>query len=215
MYNLPYHKEHDGEAILAFIQQYPFAFFTVCDEQNRPVATQVPLLAEEREGTLYLTGHIMRNTDHHKALLKNPYALAVFTGPHTYVSATWYSSPKASTWNYMSVHAKGNVTFLDEEGLVAAMKKLTSHFEHNDPASSTTYDNLPASYTAPLIKAIDAFEIKVDDLDTVFKLSQDRDEASYHNIIRKLTEQGGDGKLIADIMSARAHLVFPAGEQIA
>jgi transcriptional regulator len=210
MYNLPYHKEEDAAAVLAFINQYPFAFLTICDEQHRPVATQVPLLAEEREGTLYLTGHVMRNTDHHKALLQNPYALAVFTGPHTYVSATWYSSPKGSTWNYMSVHAKGNVRLLDEEGLIKVMKKLTLHFENGNAESNTTFDNLPASYTAPLVKAIAGFEIAVDDLDTVFKLSQDRDETSYHNIIEKLTEQGGDGKLIADIMRQRKHLVFGA-----
>jgi transcriptional regulator len=209
MYNLPYYKEEDKEVILHFIHAHPFAFLSGCDENNKPVATQLPVFIEEREGTHYLTGHIMRNMDHHKAFVKNPNVLVVFTGAHTYVSATWYSNPhQASTWNYMSVHAKGKINFLDEEGLIRIMKKLTLHFENNNPVSSTIFDNLKEEYKQPLLKAIVAFEIKVESIEHVFKLSQDRDEASYHNIIQKLTEQGGDGKLIAEIMKERIGKVF-------
>jgi len=209
MYNLPYYKENDQEVILKFIHEHPFAFVAGCDEQQKSVATQVPVFIEERDGIYFLTGHIMRQTDHHIAFTKNPEVLVVFTGPHTYVSATWYSNPhQASTWNYMSVHAKGSIKFLDEEGLIRVLKKLTLHYEKNNTASSTVFDNLSAEYKQPLMKAIVAFEIEVKSLNHVFKLSQDRDEASYHNIIEKLSEQGGDGKLIADIMSERASKVF-------
>jgi len=209
MYDLPYYKEEDQQVILKFIHEHPFAFLAGCDEHHKPVATQVPVFIEERDGVYFLTGHIMRQTDHHKALEKNPEVLAVFTGPHTYVSATWYSNPRqASTFNYMSVHAKGKIKFLDEEGLVTVLKKLTRHFEKNNTQSTTIFDNLTAEYKQPLMKAIVAFEIEVESIEHVFKLSQDRDEASYHNIIAKLSEQGGDGKLIADIMKERAGKVF-------
>lgn len=209
MYDLPYHKEHDKNVILRLIRDYPFAFLAGCDENNEPVATQVPVFIEERQGVYFLTGHIMRNTDHHKAFEKNPAVLVVFTGPHTYVSATWYSNPKqASTWNYMSVHAKGKIKFLDEDALADALKKLTLHFENNNPDSSTIFDNLSAEYKQPLMKAIAAFEIEVECLDTVFKLSQDRDETSYHNIIKNLSEHDGDGKLIAEEMKQRASKLF-------
>jgi transcriptional regulator len=209
MYDLPYYKEDDREVILQFIHHHPFAFIAGCDGNQKPVATQVPVFIEEREGTYYLTGHIMRQTDHHIGFLKNPSVLVVFTGPHTYVSATWYSNPvQASTWNYMSVHAKGKIKFLDEDSLINILKKLTLHFENNDAASSTVFENLPAEYKQPLMKAIVAFEIEVESIEHVFKLSQDRDEASYHNIIQKLSEQGGDGKLIADVMKQRALKVF-------
>lgn len=93
MYDLPYHKERDEQVIQAFIEQHPFAFLTGCDAANKPVATQVPLFLEEKEGRIFLSGHIMKNTDHHKAFLQNENVLAVFTGNHTYVSATWYSNP--------------------------------------------------------------------------------------------------------------------------
>lgn len=209
MYDLPYYKEEDREVILRFIHEHPFAFLSGCDENQKPVATQVPVFIEERAGVHYLTGHIMRQTDHYKAFEKNPSVLVVFTGAHTYVSATWYSNPvQASTWNYMSVHAKGKIKFLDENGLINVLKKLTLHFENNNPASSTIFDNLPSEYKRPLMNAISAFEIEVESIEHVFKLSQDRDEASYHNIIQKLSEQGGDGKLIADVMKQRASKLF-------
>ncbi len=210
MYDLPYYKEEDKQVIIDFIHQHPFAFLSGCGEDNKPVATQLPVFIEERKGVYYLTGHIMRNTDHHKAFAKNPDVLVLFTGPHVYVSGTWYSNPsQASTWNYMSVHAKGKLKFLDEAGLIEVLKKLSLHFEKDNSSSTTIFDKLTEQYKAPLMKAIVAFEVQVERLDHVFKLSQNRDEASYHNIIKKLSEQGGDGKAIADIMQERITKVFP------
>ena len=204
MYDLPYYKENDKEIILQFIHKHPFAFLAGCDEHQKPVATQVPVFIEERDGVYYLTGHIMRKTDHHLAFEKNPDVLVVFTGPHTYVSATWYSNPhQASTWNYMSVHARGKIKFLNEDALENVLKKLTLHFENNNHDSTTIFDNLADEYKKPLMKAIAAFEIQIESIENVFKLSQDRDEASYNNIIQKLSEQGGDGKLIAEEMKNR------------
>src|SRR5690348_8684995 len=99
MYNLPHHKEQDREVILQFMREHPFVFLTGCNADNKPVVTQVPVFIDERDGKLFLSGHIMRNTDHHKAFAHNPNVLAVFTGPHTYVSATLYTDPhKGSTW---------------------------------------------------------------------------------------------------------------------
>ena len=93
MYDLPYHKETDPQVIQAFIEEHPFALLSGCDAEQRPVATQVPLFLEERDGKPVLRGHIMKNTDHHKAFLQNANVLAVFTGKHTHVSGTWYSNP--------------------------------------------------------------------------------------------------------------------------
>ncbi|HEX6845531.1 MAG TPA: FMN-binding negative transcriptional regulator, partial [Chitinophagaceae bacterium] len=180
MYNLPYFKEEDQEVVLTFMRAHPFVFLSGVDEENKPVATQVPVFIDERDGKLFLTGHIMRNNDHHKAFEKNPNVLAVFTGPHVYVSATWYDNPhQASTWNYMSVHAKGKIRFGDYHDLVAILKRLTLHYENNNAASTTVFDNLSSSYKEPLMKAIVAFEIAVVSIDNVFKLSQNRDEKSF------------------------------------
>jgi transcriptional regulator len=210
MYDLPYHKEQNEKVIKEFIEKYPFAFLSGSDSENKPVATQVPVFIEEHNGKKILRGHIMKNTDHHKAFLHNENVLVVFTGHHTYVSGTWYSNPHTpSTWNFMSVHAKGIVRFLDDAALIDVLRMTTLHFENHNQQSATIFDNLPSEYTQKLMKAIVAFEIEVKEMDTVFKLSQDRDIKSYHNIIEKLKEQNEAGKVIAAEMEKRTKQVFP------
>ncbi len=212
MYNFSYFKEKDRQTILAFLEAHPFAFLTGSDVSGKQVATQVPLLVEERHGELYLQGHIMRNTDHHKSFVENPNALAVFTGPSAYVSASWYSNPQiGSTWNYMSVHISGQVKFMSSDELIQFMRKLTLKFEKGNEQSLTIYDNLPDTFLSKMMPAIVGFEIKADHIDNVFKLSQNRDEKSYLNIISKLEEQGGNSALIAQEMKKRKGELFPPG----
>ena len=209
MYNLPYFKEKDEAVVLDFVHRHPFAFIAGCDENNKPIATQIPVFIEKKGDKLFLTGHMMRNSDHHKAFEKNPAVLCVFTGAHTYVSATWYSNPhQASTWNYMSVHAKGTLRFMDEKGLIEVLRKTSLHFEGGNTNSSTAFDNLAEEYTSRLMKAIVAFEVEVEELDTVFKLSQNRDEESYTNIIRKLEGGEADAIAVAQEMKQRAPKLF-------
>mgnify|MGYP001576877445 CR=1 FL=1 len=210
MYDLPYHKERNEQVVKEFIARYPFAFLTGCDGDSKPVATQVPVFIEEKDGKKILRGHIMKNTDHHKAFMQNSNVLVVFTGHHCYVSGTWYSNPHTpSTWNFMSVHAKGVIRLLDDEALVDVLRMTTLHFENNNRQSATVFDNLPSEYTQRLMKAIVAFEIEITDLDTVFKLSQDRDEKSYNTIIDRLAERGESGQVIAAEMKKRVKEVFP------
>lgn len=210
MYNLPHHKEHNEQVIQEFIDQYPFAFLTGCDSENKPVVTQVPVFVEELNGRKVLRGHIMKNTDHHKAFLHNQNVLSVFTGKHTYVSGTWYSNPyTASTWNYMSVHVKGIIRFLDENALEDVLRMTSLHFEGQNEQSTTVFDNLPLAFKQKVMHAIVAFEIEIIEMDTVFKLSQDRDAESYENIIQKLNEQGEDARVIASEMEKRKKELFP------
>lgn len=208
MYNLPYFKEQDKETILEFIRKHPFAFLAGADASGKPIVTQIPVFIDEREGRLYLSGHIMKNTDHHQAFLQNEKVLAVFTGPHTYVSASWYTDRKqASTWNYMSVHARGTIRFTDEQALLDILKRTTNHFE-NDPQSGSNFEDLPEEYVNRLSKAIVAFEIKVEQLENVFKLSQNRDQQSYDNIIERLKEKDDEAKKVAEEMMARRSKLF-------
>jgi transcriptional regulator len=214
MYDLPYHKENNELVINEFIAKYPFAFLTGCNSENKPVATQIPVFIEETNGRKILRGHIMKNTDHHKAFVQNKNALVVFTGHHSYVSGTWYNNPYTpSTWNYMSVHVKGIIQFLDDNALIDALRMTTLHFENYNQQSTTIYDNLPSDYTRRLMQAIVAFEIEVKEIDTVFKLSQDRDAKSYDNIINRLKQQGESGQVIAAEMEKRTTEVFPTNKE--
>lgn len=212
MYSFSYFKEKDQQLILEFLDKYPFAFLSGCNLLGSPVATQIPVLFEERNGELFLQGHIMRNTDHHKALVENPNALIVFTGPNTYVSASWYSNSNiGSTWNYMSVHISGQLKFMSSDELIQFMRKFTLKFEKGNKASQTIYDNLPENYLGKMLPAIAGFEMKATKIDNVFKLSQNRDEKSYLNIISKLEEQGGNSAWIAEEMKKRKSELFPPG----
>lgn len=207
MYNLPYYKEKDKQVLLNFIRQHPFAMVIGCAD-NVPAATQIPLLLEEREDKLFFTGHFMRNTDHHKAFEQNANVLCVFTGPHTYVSASLYSNPQtASTWDYISIHAKGQMHFLDNSALLTILEKTTSLFENNEHSPSS-YKNLPKEYVEKLATAIIGFEIEVMEMDNVFKLSQNRDEQSYQRIIDHLGEGDDDAKQIAVEMKKRKQALF-------
>ncbi|MGN6493110.1 MAG: FMN-binding negative transcriptional regulator [Agriterribacter sp.] len=204
MYTSNQFKEEDVSVVLGFIKQNPFATLCGCDADNKPVATHIPFLVEERGGQLFLLGHIMRKTDHHKALEQNPEALVIFNGPHSYISASWYTNPQtASTWNYITVHARGAVRFVDETALLDILTRTTALFENN-PDSPALVEKMPEAYVSGLSKAIVGFEIAVMQLDNLFKLSQNRDEKSYKNIIEKLKEQGTvDAGRIAEEMEKR------------
>lgn len=212
MYHFSYFKEKDQQEILRFMEEHPFAFLTGSFKSGAQVATQIPVLIEVRDGELIIRGHIMRNTDHHKALMENPNALAVFTGPSCYVSASWYSNPQiGSTWNYMSVHVSGKVQFMSDDELVQFMRAFTLKFENGNTDSQTIYDNLPDEFLRKMMPAITGFEIRAEKLENVFKLSQNRDEKSYTNIISKLEEKGGESALIAAEMRKRQSALFPPG----
>ena len=209
MYNVPYFKEQDQKILLDFIEEYPLAFITGIDADGKPVATQIPILVVKRDGDLYLQGHMMRNADHHKAFKENPQVLAVFTGPNCYVSASWYTDPHGgSTWNYMSVHVQGEIQFLPEAQLKSLMQDFTLKHEKENTKSPTVFNNLPESYHAKMLPAIEGFELKIDQLKNVFKLSQNRDEASYTNIIKELEAQGGYAEMVAKEMKKRKDKLF-------
>ena len=202
MYNIPHFKESDQQVILQFMREHSFALVIGC-HGNTPVATQLPLLMEERDGKLFLLGHFMRSTDHHKAFEKNREVLCVFTGPHAYVSASWYTNPQqASTWNYMTVQARGKMVFTDEEKLREILERTTTHYEGGEQTAAG-YHQLPSHYIDKLIGAIVGFEIEVTALENTFKLCQNRDAVSYQNIMRHLQNGDAEAQAIAAEMQKR------------
>lgn len=210
MYNVPHFKTQDQEEILAFMQAHPFVMLCGVDDHHLPVATQVPVLIEQRNDKLYLLAHVMRKQDHTKAFEANPNVLAVFYGAHTYVSASWYENKQvASTWNYQAVHARGILTFLDDAGLHNVLTRLTAAFEQNEHSPSLVH-KMDETYVKNNMKAIVAFEIEITHVQHVFKLSQNRDEKSYENIIGQLSQKDADAKAIADTMKYRKPKVFPS-----
>ncbi|MEQ1934504.1 MAG: FMN-binding negative transcriptional regulator [Fimbriimonadaceae bacterium] len=188
-------REDDRGRILDFIREYPLASVTTTSESGWPVATHVPMLIEERGDQLFLRGHVMRKTDHWQAFSDHPKALAMFHGPNCPVLASWYpETDNGGTWNYMVAHVYGHLTMLPEEELVKILRELKDFYEGGQ---SSWFDKLSPEYLAKMLPAIQAFEIEVDRLQAVFKLSQNRDDASYANVIRNLSERGGASAEVA------------------
>jgi transcriptional regulator len=210
MYDFPQYKESDREKIIAFMKDHPFVMLIGVDRKGRIVCTQIPVLIEEREGKLYILGHIARKLDHERALAENPNALIVFSSLNTYVSGSWYSGEPhvGSTWNYISIHARGELKWMSEKDLREFMRKFTLYFEKNNTQSTTIFDNLPTDYIERMIKGIIGFEMEVTELENVHKLSQNRDEKSYQDIIEKLEQQDASGKFIAERMKENESRLF-------
>jgi transcriptional regulator len=210
MYSLPQYKEKDHEKVIAFMKEHPFVSLVGVDGSGRIEFTQLPVMVKERDGEVVIQGHIAKKLDHEKAIRENPEVLAVFTGPHSYISGKWYigNLQQASTWNYISVHARGKVRWMSDQELVDLLREFTLYFENNDRSSNTIYDNLPEEYIQRIIKGIVGFEFVVTELENVFKLSQTRDKASYMTIIEKLSSQDEAGKYIAEKMRENIPRIF-------
>ncbi|HEY2347898.1 MAG TPA: FMN-binding negative transcriptional regulator [Puia sp.] len=200
MYDIPYFKAEHPEEILAYMKAHPFALICGADSNRIPVATQIPVLFENRNDKLYLQGHFMKKQDHTNAFMKHPDALIVFSGAHSYVSASWYESKQiASTWNYQSVQASGVIRFQDTAFLLQLITRLTETFEAS--GSPSLVQKMEDSYVQQMMQAIVAFEMEVVSVRHVFKLSQNRDEKSRENIISHLSEHGASGLEIARAMN--------------
>ena len=188
MYKFSHYTEQDQQKVIDFMKENTFALITGMGE-DYPVATQIPLAIKIKDGKIFLEGHMMKKTDHHLAFEKNNSVLVLFTGPHCFVNANWYTDPQmGSTWNYMTVHAKGKITFMDEEGTRNAVKAVSDKYAGT--TSESAFDNLPKEYINHMVKAILGFTIEVETFENVFKLSQNRDEASQKNIIEQLKKRG-------------------------
>jgi transcriptional regulator len=207
MYHVPYFKANEHAEVIAFMKAHPFVTICGIDKNNLPVATHIPVLIVERDDKLYLQAHIMRKQDHHLAFENNGNVLVIFQGANAYVSSSWYhNDDRGSTWNYQAVHAKGLLRFLSEKELFDLLTNLTAHFE-KDPNSPSQVKNLSDEYMQSNMKAIIALEIEVKDLQHVFKMSQNRNKQSYHNIIGELEQGDLAAKTVAEEMRKNANKI--------
>jgi transcriptional regulator len=194
MYKSVAFTEENMDKVIEFMKENPFAVIIGLGEQY-PVASHIPLSVEKNEnGKIFLCGHLAKKTEHHGVFEKNENVLVIFNGPHSYISASWYTNPQvASTWNYMTVHAKGKIIFTDEEGTYTIIKSITDHYEGLDTAAS--FDQLPKAYVMNMIKAIVGFRIEVENIDNTFKLSQNHNVATRHSIVSHLRDRGDEHSL--------------------
>jgi transcriptional regulator len=170
------------------------------------IASQIPFLVERRDQLLYLQGHLARANPQLADLDSGGEALAIFQGPHAYISPNWYEpGPAVPTWNYATVHAYGTArTIADPDWLRDFVRRLTERHEAREPGPSWRMDDLPEKYVGSMLNGIVGIEIAVSRLDGKFKLSQNRPAADRPRIIAALERrEDADSQAVARLMRQR------------
>jgi transcriptional regulator len=193
----------DREVIERFIASHGFATL-VSQHGEGPFATHVPLLLDRDGDRDVLLGHVARANPHWRSFDGESEALAIFHGPHAYVSPSWYAtSPAVPTWNYAVVHVYGRPRVIDDGSHVRALlERLVARYE-STRAQPWSASELPPEYMERLTKAIVAFEMPVDRIEAKFKLGQNRSRQDVEGVIDALTDEGGaNGRALAELMRA-------------
>ena len=196
MYVPPHFAQRESAECLALIEREPFGLL-VTGNAGAPFATHLPFLLQQRGAQAVLTGHVARANPHWRSFDGTQEALAVFQGPHGYISPAWYASPgRVPTWNYVAVHAYGAPRIVEDadaaRGLVAAM---TDRFESVRSAPWSLSD-LPEREAGKLLAALVVFEMPVMRLEGKWKLGQHMAGEDRLGAIAGLTREGGDAALI-------------------
>jgi len=185
MYIPPPFRIEDPAKLSAFIQQNGFATLVT---QNLD-ANHMPMLLDGN----VLRGHVARANPVWKS--GEGTVLAIFLGPHAYVSPNWYPSKAETgkavpTWNYITVHARGRIQWRQEpDWLRAHVTALSQEHESGRPSPWQVSD-APANYVDGLLRAIVGFELTIESLEGKYKLSQNRDAADRAGVRDALAREG-------------------------
>lgn len=174
------------------MQAHGWALLVTADETGVPLATHLALHWHD-DGSPHgaLLGHLARANGHWRLFQRPVESLAMFWGPHAYVSPTWYApGPKVPTWNYVTVHAYGRPEIVEDTAdALAILRRLSTTYEGADGWS---LDVLPPGNAEAQTRGIVAFRMPLARVETKLKLGQNRDLEDRHRVIARLEECGGD-----------------------
>ncbi len=172
------------------IQENSFA--TLYSQHNgMPFATHLPLTLD-KENT-YLYGHFARPNPQWKDI-ENQTVLAIFQGPHCYISPSWYETNKAvPTWNYVTVHVYGEIELLeDEQELIGSLYDMVLKYEA--PNSSYGLQDLDPTFLDGMNKGIQGFKIKINKIEGKEKLSQNHSLQRRELVVQQLEQNSNTGE---------------------
>ena len=195
----------DHDALCAAIRTHPFGLLTSPGPDGVPAATHVPFLLTDG-APMTLVTHLARANPQARALQAGPQVRVVFSGPHGYVSPTWYANPaQVPTWNYVAVHAIGRATITEAaDRLQQIVTNLARDYEGAGDAA-WSFHRLPESLQAGLLRSIIGVEITVDRLIGAWKLSQNKSTDDRTGVIAALeaTGQADDARLAQAMRACR------------
>jgi transcriptional regulator len=194
MYIPEIYKNENQEDIKHFLQKNSFGIL-INQTNGKLWATHIPLeLDTNKEGKQVLLGHISKENPQWTSFADNDEVLAIFTGVNNYISSSWYDHENVPTWNYIAVHIYGTIKIVEGEAVVESLKKLVDKHEQNSKNPVRVEDF--SKKTMMQIKGIVAFEVEIKEIQATHKLSQNRDDKNYQNIISEL-EKTNDNQAIA------------------
>ncbi|MCY8718110.1 FMN-binding negative transcriptional regulator [Bacillus sp. S10C12M] len=187
MYIPRYFKVTNVDEIWEFVQENAFGTI-VTTNQGKPIATHLPLQLIREGDTYYITGHIAYGNPQWRTFETCENVLVMFQGPHAYISSSWYKQENVPTWNYQAVHVYGTASTLNEEELKQDLAMLLQKYEKHRE-NPVLWDTLSPQLLEKELKGIVGFKIKVQEVQAANKLSQNRKDEDYQNIVSKLYEQ--------------------------
>jgi transcriptional regulator len=183
---IPEHfRVRDHATAMAFMRANPFAIL-ISSTDDGPFATHLPLVIREQEERVILRGHVAKANPHWGYLQQQSRALAIFHGPHSYISPTNYTTREnVPTWNYGAVHVYGEArVFSEPTETLTVLHELIPMFE---PAFAEQWASLNEAYRERMLSHIVGFEIAVTKVEAKFKLSQNRTKEEQANVIKSLS----------------------------
>ncbi len=179
--------------IFDFIKNNGFATLISVNTEGMPLATHIPIMLEKTAtDEPILRGHVSRANPHAKLLLENPQALVIFQGAHAYISSSWYTHENVSTWNYSAVHVYGKIKILTDDELWDSVSQLTAKYEAS-VENPKFVEGMSTDFLKREIKGIIGFEMTLDDVQAKAKLSQNRKDVDYQQVVEAL-EKTSDGQ---------------------
>lgn len=202
MYIPKYYQVTDTNEIIEVIEGNSFATL-VTTKNGKPIASHLPLQLHKQGEDYCITGHMAYGNPQWRTFETCDDVLVIYQGPHGYVSSSWYGHENVPTWNYQAVHVYGQASILSAEELIQDLTNLLEKYEKHRE-NPVLWDKLSPQLLKSELKGIVGFKIKVKEVQAAFKLSQNRNEEDYHNIVEKLQEEGDlHSQQLADVMKKR------------
>lgn len=192
------YKSEDRQLMKEIISENAFALLISSADKIRATHSMM-ILNEDDPENLYIETHISKANPQAKVLNNGSEVLCDFLGAHTYISSSWYDHMNVSTWNYETVQIYGTIELMTQEELYSHLEKLTFKYEKAQKCPVLVND-MGKDFVEKEMKG--AFGIKIIPTEIFIKqkLSQNRKENDYLNIIRELEKGDSNAKAIAEKM---------------
>lgn len=191
MYSPKIFVEDNIDKLHAVINDYPFATLITTSTDGEVEANHIPFIFAKAQNRLQ--GHIARANPLWKTTAQLSNALVIFHAINHYITPNWYPSKKRDgkavpTWNYIVVHVRGTLSFIDDKDWKMAMlEKLTDQHEKPLPEQWQVSD-APTDYIDKMNNAIVGIEISIDSIDGKWKVSQNQSAENQQGVIGGLAE---------------------------